>query len=65
MGLPYGGGSGGLVSRGTAFAVNWRSMGPRAARTELAWILTAVSFGLERHTLVRSLPTAPQNTGPK
>lgn len=40
-------------------------MGPRAARVELAWILTAVSFGLESHTLVRSLPTAPQNTGPK
>lgn len=55
-----------LVSRAHCFFCEIKVHGTyRAGRAELAWLLTAVSFGPESHTLVRSLPTAPQNTSPK
>lgn len=55
-----------LMSRRRCFCCEFEVHGThRAGRTELAWLLTAVSFGPESHTLVRSLPTAPQNTSPK
>jgi hypothetical protein len=55
-----------LMIRGCCFCCEFEVHGiHRAGRAELASLLTAVPFGLESHTLVRSLPTAPQNTSPK